>query len=105
MPGFITAQMYRTQKMTLFAQPTLGNVAAPLVSNPVWTRDAPLLATLVPSADGSSCDVIATGTALGVVNVTCTALGQTSMSFVVQITIITDFANALAVTVGATVPQ
>jgi hypothetical protein len=96
--------MYRTQKVTLFANPTLTGVPAPLVSNPVWSLDNGTLATLVPSSDGSTCDVVAKGP-VGVVTVTCTATGQTVLTFLAQITIITDYADTLTLTTSVPIPQ
>ena len=102
--SLISLQMFRTQKVTLFANPTLTGQVAPLVSNPVWSLDNGALATLVPAANGSTCDVVAKGP-VGVVTVTCTALGQTLLTFLAQITIITDYADTLTLTTSVPVPQ
>lgn len=100
----ITTQIYRNQKITLFAQPMFNNLQAPLVAPPVWTVDLPLLVTLRPSVDGLRCEVVASGI-LGTVNVTVTALGQTTLQQTVQINILTDFADTLGVTAGNPIPQ
>lgn len=100
----ISLQMYRTQRVTVFAEPVLDNLEAPLVSTPIWSQDTNSYSTILPSTDGLSCVVTANGV-VGVVNVTCTALGQTSLSGVVQISIITDYANALVLSTSVPVPQ
>jgi hypothetical protein len=100
----ITTQMYRTQKITIFAAPSLKTLEAPLASNPVWSVDVPLLVTLRPSTDGLSCDVVANGPT-GVVNVTMTATGQTLITQVVQITIVTDYADTITLTTSSPIPQ
>lgn len=104
MAATVFVQMSRSQKVTLFSQATLNNKQAPLVSGPTWSIDNPLLATLRPSADGFTCDVVAAGT-IGVCNVTCNAVGQTPVSVTTQVTIVTDYADTLSVTYGTVVPQ
>lgn len=100
----ITKQMFRTQKITIFAEPMLNGLEAPLQAIPTWSIDLPLLATLIPSTDGLSCQVVATGT-VGTVLVTFDALGQTAIQQVVQVNIVTDFANTVLLSTSQSIPQ
>jgi len=90
--------------ITLYASATFGVLPASLKSNPTWTADSFTYVTLRPGADGSFCDVIAKGTP-GVVNITCTAQGLTTLSFTTNITVTDDYANQLLVTAGPPLPQ
>lgn len=100
----ITTQMFRTQKITIFAEPMLNGLEAPLQAVPTWSVDVPLLATLIPSVDGLSCQVVANGP-VGTVKVTFDALGQSAIQLVVSINIVTDFANQVTLTTSSAIPQ
>lgn len=69
--GQVAVSMQDNEFVTLTADPTdaAGNPTAD--SGLVWTADQPALVTLVPSADGTQCNVGAAG-GLGTVNITVT---------------------------------
>ena len=65
-------QLTTEQKVTLHAQPVTAAGSPALVEGPIaWSVSDPAILTLVPSADGSSCEVITTG-ATGIATVTAT---------------------------------
>lgn len=70
-----------------------GNPTAPLIT-PVWTTDHADLVTLVPAADGKTCEVSALGP-LGVADVTCASQDFAG----------TTISDSCAVTVVASGPE
>lgn len=91
-----TAQITIRQSITLTAQLKRGSKTIEPVTVPTWTIDNPTLATLVPTEDGINCRVSANGSP-GVANVTCSAQGTTVLSFVTEITIVSDLPDTLVV--------
>lgn len=97
--GGMAVEMQDNEYVTLSAAPALdaeGNPASD--SGYTWSADQPTLATLVPSADGTECNVGAAGP-LGLVNVFLTdAAGNVSPAD--PITIIAGPATQIGITSG-----
>lgn len=73
-------------------------------SAPVWAIDDPTVASLSPSADGLSCDVIAIKPGSPNLSVAATAAGQNFAGTIPVLVTAGDAAN-IAITLGAPVAQ